>query len=198
MKKLLILLTFCFTVINAKATLISIDIEDKAYGINDTLTANIYISDLNNGLQQLVSAFSFDLLFQDSLLDVDQITFGDKLDVDMFFFTPSDKVITPGTNTLSLSEFSFALSDDLFAAQNGLTSFMLASINFNVKSNGLAEFSLNNASVADDFGFAHQVMRTEGKNVQLGSAVSVPEPHSIAVFLLIALFMVTTVKRRKS
>ena len=45
MKKLLILLTLWCSTITANAALITIDVEDKAYDINDTLTADIYISE---------------------------------------------------------------------------------------------------------------------------------------------------------
>ena len=185
MKKFLILLTLWCTVITANASLITIDIEDKVYGIDDTLTANIYFSNSNNAVHQLVSEFSFDLFSPDSLLAFQQVNFGDMLDVDMLTFFPSDREVdNTMLNSLVISEFSYADAFDLSAAQNGLDKFLLASIDFNVLALGLAGFSLSNVYFADDLGLAHQVVVTQGASVQLGNQVSVPEPSTIVIFAL--------------
>ena len=187
MKNFLILLTLWCTTITANASLI-IDIEDKFYGIDDTLTANIYISDFNNGFQPLVSEFSFNLLSPDSLLTFQQVTFGTRLDVDMVTFIPSDTVVdNTGLNSLFISEFAFADAFDLFAAQDGLSQFLLASIDFNVVSLGLAEF-----------GSAYNGVTAEDVSVRLGSQASVPEPSSIAIFVLAIMLLVGSGRLRKS
>ncbi len=197
MKKFLILLTFWCAAITANASLITIDVEDKAYGLDDTLTANIYVSDLNNGFQQLVSAFSFNLLSQDSLLTFQQATFGAMLDVDMLTFLPSDKVVDNSVlNSLLLSEFSFADSFDLLAAQGSTDNFLLASIDFKVAGLGLADFSFSNALLSDGLGNAHQTIATQGASVQLGNQVSVPEPSSMVIFALAMMLLVSSRLRR--
>ena len=195
MKKLLILLALWCTTITANASLI-VDIEDKVYDIDDTLTVNVYISDLNNGFQKLVSEFSFNLLSEDSLLTFQQATFGTKLDVDMFTFIPSDKVVdNSATNNLFISEFSYADSFDLFAVQDGLSRFLLASIDFKVADLGLAQFSWGDIKASNEFGVAYNDITADDFSVQLGSQVSVPEPSSIAIFAL-ALAMLVRLTRK--
>ena len=195
MKKLLILLALWCTTITANASLI-VDIEDKVYDIDDTLTVNVYISDLNNGFQKLVSEFSFNLLSEDSLLTFQQATFGTKLDVDMFTSIPSDKVVdNSAMNNLFISEFSYADSSDLFAAQDGLSRFLLASIDFKVADLGLAQFSWGDIKASNEFGVAYNDITADDFSVQLGSQVSVPEPSSIAIFAL-ALAMLVRLTRK--
>lgn len=198
MKKFLILLTLWCAAITANASLITIDIEDKVYGIDDTLTANIYISELNNGFQQLISEFSFNLQSPDSLLTFQQATFGTMLDVDMFTFIPSDTVVdNTALNSLFISEFSYADLFDLFAAQDGFNQFLLASIDFKVAGLGLAEFSWSDVKVVDDFGSAYNDVTAEISSVQLGSQVSVPEPSSIAIFALALLMLANMTRKAK-
>ena len=59
----------------------------------------------------------------------------------------------------------------------------------------MAEFSLNNAEVYDDFTFLLSSISTQGDSAQLGSQVSVPEPSSMAIFAL-ALLMLMSVARK--
>lgn len=199
MKKFLILLTLWCATITANASLITIDIEDKVYGVDDTLTANIYISDLNNGFQQLISEFSFNLVSPDSLLTFQQATFGALLDVDMFTFIPSDTVVdNSAMNNLFISEFSFADSVDLFSAQDGLSRFLLASIDFKVADLGLAEFAWGDVRVFDEFANAYSNVTAQGTNVRLGSQVSVPEPSSIAIFALAIVLLLSSSRLHKS
>ena len=198
MKKLLILLALWCTTITANASLI-VDIEDKVYDIDDTLTVNVYISDLNNGFQKLVSEFSFNLLSEDSLLTFQQATFGTKLDVDMFTFIPSDKVVdNSATNNLFISEFSYADSFDLFAVQDGLSRFLLASIDFKVADLGLAQFSWGDIKVSNESGVAYNDITGDDFSVQLGSQVSVPEPSTMAIFALAILLLLSSARLRQS
>ena len=201
MKKLLILLTFWCTAITANASLITVDIEDKVYGINDTLTANIYISELEGslGIQTLVSGFTFDFDFTKSLLDFGQVTFGDKLDVDSFFGIPSNTVglYNPGDSFVKVSEETIADSIDLDFAQGGLSRFLLASIDFTVLGNGQAIFGLRNIAVFDDFATSHDFISGEGNTARLGNQVSVPEPSTIAIFALALLMLVNTTRKAK-
>ena len=193
MKKLLILLSFWCAAITANASLITIDVEDKNYGINDTLTANIYISELEDdfGFQTFVTEFTFDFIFAEGLLDFEQVTFGDKLDIDAFF--PSDRVdsYTMG-QPFTISETTYAF--DIDTVQFGLSSFLLASIDFTVVGSGLAEFSLANVDVLD-LGFSHDDTSSRGTSAQLGNQVAVPEPSTVAI-LVLALLMLISMKRK--
>jgi hypothetical protein len=194
MKKLLTLLMLLTASITANASLISIDIEDKLYNIDDSLTVNIYISDLiqPSGFQALIGGFSFDLLSQDSLLSLEQVIFGDKLDVDTFFFDPSIQIVdSTVANRSIIQETASAFTSDLLNAQGFLSSFLLVSAEFKVMSQGVANFALDNVSVVDDFGFAHSLSAIQARDVQLGtSAVSVPEPNVLIVFMLGLLMLI--------
>lgn len=197
MKKLFILLTFFMASITANASLITIDVEDKVYNINDTLTANIYISDINNGFQELVSAFSFDLLSPDNMLTLDRVVFGDKLNVGFLAPFASDRlVVNSAPNTVLIDELSFADSFDLLAAQDGLSKFLLVSVDFTVASLGLAHIALANVSVGDDLGVAHALSSIQNVDVRLGSQVAVPEPSSVAIFLVACLLLVGSMRLR--
>ena len=193
MKKLLILLSFWCAAITANASLITIDVEDKNYGINDTLTANIYISELEDdfGFQTFVTEFTFDFIFAEGLLDFEQVNFGDKLDIDAFF--PSDRVdsYTMG-QPFTISEATYAFDIDI--VQDGLNSFILASIDFTVVGGGLAEFSLANVDVRD-LSFPHDTISSRGTSARLGNQVAVPEPSTVAI-LVLALLMLISMKRK--
>jgi len=191
MKKFLILLTLCCTAITANASLITIDIEDKVYEINNTLTANIYISDFNAGL----SGFALDLITADNLLAFEKVNFGTKLDL---FFPGVRFIDNFALNRLSISELSFDLPFDLEDAQLGLDKILLASVDFNVVGLGLASFSLENYSAGDVFSFLYQGIISDGASVQLGSEVSVPEPSSIAIFALAIMLLLGSSRLRKS
>tara|TARA_R110001632_G_scaffold200312_1_gene322939 strand:+ start:3242 stop:3826 length:585 start_codon:yes stop_codon:yes gene_type:complete len=189
MKKLLILLSFWCAAISANAALITIDVEDKNYGINDTLTANVIISELEDGLgfQVLVSEFSFDFNFEESLLDFGQVTFGNKLDVESFFGDVSEKNLTNSPSQLTISEVAaIMLFNELDDAQRGLSSFLLASIDFTVIGQGDAKFSLSNVEIYDDLGNLHETINTQ---------VAVPEPSTMAI-LVLALLMLISMKRK--
>ena len=189
MKKLLILLSFWCAAISANAALITIDVEDKIYGINDTLTANVFISELEDslGIQVLVSEFTFDFNFEESLLDFGQVTFGNKLDVESFFGDVSEKNQTYSPSQLTISEVAaIMLFNELDDAQRGLSSFLLASIDFTVIGQGDAKFSLSNVEIYDDFGNLHETINTQ---------VAVPEPSTVAI-LALALLMLISMKRK--
>jgi len=195
MKKLLILLSFWCAAITANAALITIDVEDKNYGINDTLTANIIISELedNLGIPALVSEFTFKFNFEESLLDFGQVSFGDKLNIDALF--PSDRIDTYSVGLpFIISEASYAF--DLDTVQLGLSSFLLASIEFTVKGSGLARFSLEDADVLE-FGFSHDSIATQETSARLGNQVAVPEPSTIAIFALALLMLVNITRKAK-
>ncbi|MGB2742800.1 MAG: PEP-CTERM sorting domain-containing protein [Cognaticolwellia sp.] len=196
MKKLLILLTFWCTAITANASLITIDIEDKVYGINDTLTANIYVSELESslGFQTFLSAFTFHFFFDESLLDFGQVIFGNKLDVDDFF--PSDRIVTYSAGLpVIIGEETFAYG--LFElAQEGLDNFLLASVSFTVRDSGFAEFSFDNVELLDII-TPHDFILAEGNGLQLGEQVSVPEPSTIAIFALALLMLVNITRKAK-
>ena len=95
---------------------------------------------------------------------------------------------------LTISEDSYAFDIDI--AQFGLSSFLLASIDFTVKGGGLAKFSFEKVDIAE-FGFSHDVISAQRTSAQLGSQVTVPEPSSIAIFALALLMLASMTRKAK-
>ena len=92
----------------------------------------------------------------------------------------------------TISETTYAF--DIDTVQFGLSSFLLASIDFTVVGSGLAEFSLANVDVLD-LGFSHDDISSRGTSAQLGNQVAVPEPSTVAI-LVLALLMLISMKRK--
>jgi hypothetical protein len=186
MKKLIAIFATVFMTLSSQASLLSIDLDNTDYQVGDTLQANVMISDIEQddfGFQKLLASFDFDLLFDSSLLAYQSTTFGTSLDVDPFFAGDQlDLEVAPGS--LFLSELSFAFSNDLFAAQDGQSSFLLASVNFDVVSSGLNTFQFDNVLLNDDFGTEFSSVSTFDAEVIITEATSVPEVPSLAIFVL--------------
>lgn len=185
MKKLIALCVSLFVAISSHATLLTIELDNTNYQIGDTMQANIVVSDIEQelGFQKLVATFDFDLLFDESLLGYQSTLFGSLLDVDPFF--PSDQLASnSGFSSLNVSEISFALSPDLFAAQDGISSFILASVNFEVLANGINIFNLSNIALGDEFGGDFSQVSSTPTSITIGSVASVPETPTLAIFAL--------------
>lgn len=197
MKKLTLLLTMLFTSVSSQATLLSIDLNQDSYQVGDTLTADVVISDIEEdsvGITKLLADFAFNFSWESSLLEYSSVNFGSMLDVDLFF--ESHKLVSDNTGNVRIGELSLAFSDDLFFAQDGLSSFILASINFNVIADGTDTLELADIELGDDFGNAFTNVTTNDKaySVTSGNPVDVPEPASI-VLILMALALL--IKQRK-
>jgi hypothetical protein len=197
MKKITLLLTMLFTSLSSQATLLSIDLNQDSYQVGDTLTADVVISDIEldySGLTKLLASFDFILSWSDTLIEYSSVNFGSMLDVDLSF--ESDKLVSDNTGNVRIEELSFALSNDLFTAQDGLSSFVLASISFNVIADGTDTLELADIELGDDFGSAFTSVTTNDKafSVTSGNPVDVPEPASI-VLILMALALL--IKQRK-
>lgn len=185
MKKLIALCASLFITLSSQATLLTVELDNTNYQMGDVMQANIVISDIeqNLGFTSLVATFDFDLLFDNSLLAYKTTTFGSLLDVDPFL--PSDQIATDsGLGSLKLSELSFAFGDDLFAAQDGLASFVLATVNFDVKANGMNTFKFSNIALGDDLGDSFKSVSFTPTEIVIGNVASVPEMPSLAIFAL--------------
>lgn len=186
MKKLIALFATALISLSSQATLLSIDLDNTDYQVGDTLQANVMISDIEEdsfGFQKLLASFELDLLFDSSLLAYQSTNFGTSLDVDPFFAS-NQLDLEIGSGSLFLSEVSFAFSDDLFVAQDGQSSFLLASVSFDVISDGLNIFQFDNVVLGDDFGTDFSSVSSSGAEVIVGGATSVPEMPSLAIFAL--------------
>ncbi len=195
MKKILSILTALIISFSSQATLLTIELNQESYEVGDILQADFVISNIEDdamGFQKLLASFEFNLLWDSAIVDYASASFGNKLNVDPF--VPSDQYIDVQSDSSFLSEISYAWSDDLFFAQNGLASFVLASVNFNVIADGSSTLMLNSAVLGDDFGTAFN-LNSHDKSfvVDTGSPVDVPEPTVMAL-LVIALLTLTRKK----
>jgi hypothetical protein len=188
MKKLTLLLTAFLFSLSANATLITVELNNTDYNVGDAFSADIVISDieLDPTFQRIVGDFEFNLNFDNTIIEFVSASFGDKLDVDPDPFWASDQSILSSLGSVLLSEISYALDSDLFFAQDGLTSFVLASIDFNVIGTGMSTVGLSNVAIGDAYGNEFLAVSTMGKEytVANGNPVGVPEPSTVFLMLI--------------
>jgi hypothetical protein len=186
MKKLIILLSCLFISLSSQATLLSIELNQSSYQVGDTLIADFIISDIEEdalGFQKLLASFDFNVSWDDTILEYASASFGNKLDVG----AGSDHNLLDVMNdSLGLTEISYAWWDELLQAQDGLSHFVLASLNFNVTGTGSGELNLTQLAFGDDFGDAFTDVNSRDKaySVASGNPVDVPEPMSVILMLI--------------
>lgn len=195
MKKIIALLTTVIITLNTQATLLTVEMNQNSYQIGDVLTADIIISDIEEdylGFQKLLASFELEISWDNPMLDYTVTTFGVKLDVDPDPFYASDQSINEMASSLSLSEISYAFSDDLYWAQDGLDSFVLASVNFNVIGSGSDHLAFTNVALGDDFGdsFSQLTSIDKSYSVAVDNPVNVPEPSAMVLMLMALILLV--------
>ena len=195
MKKIIILLTTLFVSLSSQATLITVELNQNTYQVGDVLTANFIISEIEDdasALQRMLSGFGFDVSWNNVMIEYSAVRFGDKLDAAPGFSVQSP--INLMANSLTLSETSYSWSDELFAVQNGLSRFLLASVDFNVvgAGNGLGSLDLSNVVLWDDFNIDFSDINSRNKEYSVTSAtpIDVPEPSSMVLMLMGFIFLV--------
>ncbi len=185
MKKIITLLTALVVSFSSHATLLTVEINQNSYQVGDVLTADFIISDIeydSSGFQKLLATFDFNVAWNDSIIEYVDTSFGNKLNVG----AGSDQFSDATANSLSLSETSYAWWDEILAVQDGLTSFVLASVDFNVVGSGSGSFDFSNLNFGDDFGNAFTEVSSTNKafSVSSGNPVDIPEPASIMLVLI--------------
>ncbi|PKG84222.1 hypothetical protein CXF85_08950 [Colwellia sp. 75C3] len=185
MKKTILLITLLLVSLSSQATLLSVELNQDSYQIGDVLTADFIISGIEEdsvGFQKLLASFDFTVSWDNSLIDYVSTTFGNKLNVDV----GSDQYTDVIADSLALSEISYAWWEELLAVQDGLNSFVLASVDFTVIGNGSSTLNLSNLDFGDDFGdaFTHVSSSDIAYSVTSGNPVDVPEPTSIILVLM--------------
>ncbi|MFT6900588.1 MAG: hypothetical protein ACJAXS_000758 [Colwellia sp.] len=195
MKKIIILLTTLFVSLSSQATLITVELNQNTYQVGDVLTANFTISEIEDdasALQRMLSGFGFDVSWNNVMIEYSAVRFGDKLDAAPGFSVQSP--INLMANSLTLSETSYLWPDELFAVQNGLSRFLLASVDFNVvgAGNGLGSLDLSNVVLWDDFNIDFSDINSRNKEYSVTSAtpIDVPEPSSMVLMLMGFIFLV--------
>ena len=187
MKKLITMLMLTLVTLSSHATLLSVDLDNTNYQVGDVLSADIVISDIELdavGFDKLVASFNTNFLFDDSILAFNNVSFGDKLDVDpdpLFASFKYDSLVSTGN--VSIQEIAQAFSIDLFAAQDGLSQFVLATVNFNVLQSGISSLNFANVAIGDDFGLSFTNVQATGKSFTVANSVAVPEPSTFILFI---------------
>jgi hypothetical protein len=192
MKKIILLIAALVMSMSVNATLITVELNDNDFNVGDLLTAQLVISDIeldNIGFQKLLASFDISTLFDDSLLSFSSVSFGNKLDVDPFII--SDQFSDNSqTGIVKVVEISYAFFDDLFAAQDGLSRFVLARINFNVLASGTGAIELSAIDLGDDLAGAFTNVSAQGASFQVANSTNVPEPATIVLVLFGLAFLV--------
>jgi len=188
MKKIITLLAGLLISLSSQATLLNIELNQDSYKIGDVLTADFIISDIEEdavGFQKLLATFDFNASWDKSIIEYVSTSFGNKLNVGA---GGSDQFSDVMSNNLGLSETSYAWWDELLTVQDGLSSFVLASVDFTVIGNGNGTVDLSKVAFGDDFGAAFTDVSGTDKaySVTSGNPVDVPEPTSI-ILMLVAL-----------
>ena len=192
MKKIITLLATLLISLSSQATLLNIELNQDSYQIGDVLTADFIISDIEEdsvGFKKLLATFDFNVSWDNSIMEYASSSFGNKLNVGV---DGSDQFSNVMSNKLGFAETSYAWFDELFAVQGGLSSFILASVNFTVIDNGSGTLDLSDLSFGDDFGDAFIDVSGSDKaySVTSGNPVDVPEPASIILVLMALVLLV--------
>ncbi|PKI16549.1 hypothetical protein [Colwellia sp. 12G3] len=188
MKKIITLLATLLISLSSQATLLNIELNQDSYQIGDVLTADFIISDIEEdavGFQKLLATFDFNVSWDNSIIEYVSTRFGNKLNVGA---GGSDQFSDDMADSLGLSETSYAWWDELLVVQDGVSSFVLASVDFTVIGNGSGTVDLSNLAFGDDFGAAFTDVSASDKaySVTSGNPVDVPEPTAI-ILMLVAL-----------
>jgi hypothetical protein len=189
MKKIILLITLLLVSLSSQATILSIELNQDSYQIGDILTADFVISEIEEdgfGFQKLLGSFDFNVSWSNSIIEYSSATFGSVLDVASDPLDYSEQYMDVMADSLSFGEISYAGWNDLFSAQDGVASFVLASIDFVVTGNGSGMFELADVDFGDDFGDAFTDVSSSNKaySVTSGNPVDVPEPASIILVLM--------------
>ena len=170
---------------SVNATLFSIELDQTDFNVGQTLTANLVVSDIEKdsiGFTSLIADFELDLMFDNSLLSFDSLSFGEKLG-DGLDSLQLDNVTASGI--LNIFELSYLLYDELLVLQDGISKFTLASINFDIINVGSGLFSLNNIAAGNDIGTALTDIQSNSTSfITTSGTTAIPEPTSIALILV--------------
>jgi hypothetical protein len=131
--------------VQAHATVISVDLDQMQYKVGDTIKANLVVSDI----QTLISGFEATLTFNQDLVQLTDVAFGNFLTLPGFFLdNTQDSELNAGQVKLSEVFLGFTLEDllDLGSLQPNDT-FVLATVSFKALTHGVSNFGLTELSV---------------------------------------------------
>lgn len=177
--------------LSSQATLLTIELNQDTYQVGEILTANFIISEIENdpsGIQKLLNSFEFEVSWDNAMLEYSSFSFGSMLVADPLI--PSDYDDDVMASSLFLSQTTYTSSENIYSLQNGLKSFVLASVDFNVinAGNGSGTLRLAEGYFGTFFktfgGFSDVSDSEKAYSVTSGTPVDVPEPSSIVLALM--------------
>lgn len=163
----------------AAAAVVTIAPSEQSAAIGEQVSVDLVVSGLGNGWPHSVGIFDFDLIFDDALLSVDRVIFGDQLDLFGFGAYRSVEMAAPGVLTIFEASIDPPEYIDFFQAP----SFTLATIVFDTLSAGVSALMLDVFYFGDAWWYELDV-NTVNASVSIESAVS-EAPLPSALFLLL-------------
>lgn len=181
MKNLIIVISLLLS-FSTQATLMSISLDKTSYQVNDTITAQLVISDLS----YILGGFDAEVNFDPSMLGLTGWSFGTGFDDGIVGSIADGDDLFPGA--LILAEYTEPNADANILAQRQGNGFVFATFTFSALSAGPMEiFLMDGLLVSLDNMFDEGFSGTSS----IVNVTSVPEPAS-ALLLLSSLLLIRT------
>lgn len=185
------LVAMVFTSFSVQAVIISVEPSISTIEQGNPVTVDITVLDLGDGTAPSLGVFDLDLSFDNSILGLNSVTFGNQLDLFGFGSLQFDDSSIPGT--VNLFELSFDLPGDLDTLQ--APSFVLASLAFDTLADGTTDLLVAVNAFGDSLG---DPLSFSVNNSALEVTTSVPLPASSWLILLGVLSLFAARKRCNS
>ena len=169
---------------------VSLSIDPAATGAvpGESVSLDVTISGLGNTSPPSLGAFELDLLFDNSIISFNSVTFGNQLDISGF---GSITGVAPGVGTVNIFEVSLDTPADLNSSQ--LASFTLATFSFTASSLGTSPLTIGRVDLSDADGFVITPDSINGAKVDV-----VPEPSTFALLGIGLVCVVIGYRRKRS
>ncbi len=196
--KLVLILALTLLSANAKAGLLTLDVEDLDYQVGDTVTVDVVASDFVNsfGFVEAIRGFSFTTLFNADVLEFSSVSFGNGLDVGIF---GSLQLEPTDPSDIVISETSLEDSSMLLFEQLASPSLILATLSFDIIGTGTSIFNLMDVSVSGGSLFSPSEFTNvsiQGASIEVADSAEIPVPPTLFLLALPLLFVVRNARRK--
>lgn len=164
-RPLLLLLATLLLALRSDAVTIALAPNAVSTSVGGTFSLDLVVSGLGDGAAPSLGSWDLDVVFDESLLSLDDVTFGTLLG------GPGDatqEALAAGAGTWNVAEISLLLPEELDGLQPG--SFVLATLAFSALAEGTSAVALANGVAGDGLGDA-LALALVGAQVEV-----VPEP----------------------
>lgn len=186
-------LSLCFASSHA-VVMLSINPASQTIGVNDITSIDLNISGLGDGTPPSLGAFAVEILFDETILAFDNVSYGSSLGSTDFIDFETDILTTPGVGSVTLDLFSFLFDFELDALQG--SSFTLATLSFEGLADGTSLLNYGLTDLADAaFPSNTIVPQLQTASITVETA-GIPEPATLVLFGA-GLFGLSFMRRRK-